>query len=44
MDMRKFTEKSIAALQNANALASEYGNQEIGQIHLLYALVTAEEG
>ena len=44
MDMRKFTEKSLAALNSAQSLAREYGNQEIGQSHLLYALVTAEEG
>ncbi|MBQ8322634.1 MAG: ATP-dependent chaperone ClpB [Clostridia bacterium] len=44
MDMRKFTEKSAAALQKAQSVAREYGNQEIGQVHLLYALVTADEG
>ena len=44
MDMRKFTEKSALALQKAQSLAREYGNQEIGQVHLLYALVTAEDG
>ncbi len=44
MDMRKFTEKSLAALNSAQSLAREYGNQEIGQTHLLYALVTAKEG
>ena len=44
MDMRKFTEKSVAALQGAQSLAREYGNQEIGQTHLLYALTTAQDG
>ena len=44
MDMRKYTEKSVAALGKAQSVAREYGNKEIGQIHLLYALVTAEEG
>ena len=44
MDMRNFTEKSALALQSAQSLAREYGNQEIGQIHLLYALVSAEDG
>ncbi len=44
MDMRKFTEKSMTALQSAQSLAREYGNQEIGQLHLLHALVTAEDG
>ena len=44
MDMRKFTEKSALALQKAQSVATEYGNQEIGQLHLLYALATAEDG
>ena len=44
MDMRKFTTKTTAALQKAQATAREYGNQEIGQLHLLHALLTAEEG
>ena len=44
MDMRKFTERSVNALQDAQRIAKEYGNQEIGQTHLLYALVTANEG
>ncbi len=44
MDMRKFTEKSALALQNAQNTAREYGNQEIAQAHLLYALLTVDEG
>ena len=44
MDMRKFTEKTTLALQAARVAAQERGNQEIGQLHLLYALLTAEEG
>ncbi len=44
MDMRKLTEKSILAIQTAQALAREYGNQEISQAHLLYALVSDKEG
>ena len=44
MDMRKFTEKSVNALQDAQSVAKEYGNQEIGQVHLLYSLVSADEG
>ncbi|MFR1983544.1 MAG: hypothetical protein ACLS4Z_07285 [Christensenellaceae bacterium] len=32
--MRKFTEKSVTALQDAQSVAKEYGNQEIGQVHL----------
>lgn len=44
MDMRKFTEKSMAALGKAQKIAREYGNQEIGQLHLAYALATEEDG
>lgn len=44
MDMRKFTEKSALALSNAQALAQEYGNQEITQAHLLCALLEEKEG
>ena len=44
MDMKKFTEKSVLAVQNAQRTAQEYGNQEIGQLHLLYALVSDREG
>lgn len=44
MDMRKFTEKSVAAIGKAQSLAREYGNQEIKQEHLLHALITADEG
>ncbi len=44
MDMRNFTEKSAAALQAAQSLAQEYGNQEIGQLHLLHALLSDDDG
>ena len=44
MDMRKFTEKSLACLQSASALANEYGNQEITQAHALFALLKDEDG
>ncbi len=44
MDMRKFTEKSISALQTAQSVAKEYGNQEIKQAHLFYALANDDEG
>ena len=42
--MRKFTEKSLLAMQTAQSLAREYGNQEITQAHLLCALVSDEGG
>ena len=44
MDMRKFTEKSLTAVHGAQSLAKEYGNQEIGQLHLLHALVSDQDG
>ena len=42
MDGQKFTQKSIQAIQNCQAIAEEYGNQEISQEHLLYALLTLD--
>ena len=44
MDLQKFTQKSLEALNSAQNLASENGNAEISQEHLLYALVAQEEG
>ena len=44
MNMNQFTQKSLEAVQNAQAIAQEYGNQQIEQPHLLYALLTAEDG
>ena len=44
MDMRKFTEKSVACLQSASSLANEYGNQELTQAHALVALLQDEDG
>ena len=44
MDMRKFTEKSVAAVGAAQAVANEYGNQEINQLHLLHGLLVDNEG
>ena len=39
MNISKFTQKSIEAVQNCEKLAYEYGNQEIEQEHLLFALL-----
>ncbi len=44
MNINKFTQKSIEAIQNVEKLAYEYGNQEIDQEHLVYALVTQDDG
>ena len=44
MNINKFTQKSIQAVQDCEKIAMEYGNQEIEQEHLLYALLTQEDG
>ena len=43
MNISKFTQKSIEAVERCEKLAYEYGNQEIEQEHLLYALLTLED-
>lgn len=43
MDGSKFTQKSLETLESCQKLADEYGNQEIVQEHLLYALLTIED-
>ena len=43
MNIAKFTQKSIEAVNRTEALAYEYGNQELEQEHLLYALLTIED-
>lgn len=43
MNIAKFTQKSVEAVQNCEKLAYEYGNQEIEQEHLLYSLLTIED-
>ena len=44
MDYQKFTQKSLSAIQDAQNIAAEYGNPEIQDEHLFYALVSQEEG
>ena len=43
MNLQKFTQKSMQAVQDCEKIAYEYGNQEIDQEHLLYALLTQED-
>lgn len=43
MNISKFTQKSLQAVQECEKLAYEYGNQEIDQEHFLYSLLTIEE-
>ena len=44
MNIQKFTQKSMEAVQDCEKLAYEYGNQEIEQEHLLVALLQQENG
>ena len=44
MNMNQFTQKSLEAIQNAQNIATQHGNQQIEQSHLLLALVDQEGG
>ena len=44
MSSNQYTQKSMEAIQNAQALAGEYGNQELSQLHLLAALTESADG
>ncbi len=44
MNMNQFTQKSLEAIQNAQSIAAQHGNQQIEQSHLLLALVEQEGG
>ncbi|MDU3397728.1 MAG: ATP-dependent chaperone ClpB [Clostridiales bacterium] len=43
MNINKFTQKSMEAVQNCEKAAYEYGNQQMDQQHLLYSLLTLED-
>ena len=43
MDLNKFTQKSLQAVQDCQKLAYQYGNQKIEQEHLLLSLLTQED-
>ena len=43
MNISKFTQKSVQAVQDLEKIAYEYGNQEIEEEHLLYTLLTQED-
>ncbi len=43
MNIQKFTQKSVEAVNLLEKTASEFGNQEIEQEHLMYALVHQED-
>ena len=44
MNINKFTQKSIEAINQCEKLAYEFGNQEIDQEHLLFALINQDDG
>ena len=44
MNIQKFTQKSIEAINGCEKLAYDYGNQEIEQEHLLVSLLQQEDG
>ena len=43
MNINKFTQKSIEAVNGCEKIANDYGNQEIDQEHFLYSLLTIED-
>lgn len=43
MNIAKFTQKSLQAVQGCEKLAYEYGHQELVPAHLLYALLTQDD-
>ena len=43
MNISRFTQKSMEAVEGCEKLAYEYGNQEIEQEHLLYSLLTISD-
>lgn len=43
MNINKFTQKSIEAVNKCQDIAMNYGNQYIEQLHLLYSLLTIDE-
>lgn len=43
MNINKFTQKSMQAVQDCEKIAYDYGHQELTQEHLLYSLLTIED-
>ena len=44
MNIQKFTQKSLEAINSLEKITYDHGNQEIAQVHLLYAMMTQAEG
>ena len=43
MNINKFTQNSLQAVQNCEKIAADNGNRELAQEHLLYALLTQDD-
>ena len=43
MNINRFTQNSLQAVQNCEKIAADNGNQELAQEHLLYALLTQDD-
>ena len=43
MNINRFTQNSIQAVQNCEKIAAENGNKELAQEHLLYALLQQDD-
>ena len=43
MNINKFTQKSVEVINKCQDIITEYGNQYVEQIHLLYSLITVDE-
>ncbi len=43
MNINKFTQKSVEAINNCEKVALDHGNQQIEQMHILYSLLTIED-
>ena len=43
MDIRKFTQRSVEAIQGAQSIAIEHNNQQVDEEHLLLALLTQQD-
>ena len=44
MDLNKFTQKSLEAVQNSQNLAMKYGNPQLEEIHIHFSLVDQQDG
>jgi len=44
MDLNKFTQKSIEAVQKSQEVAIKYGNPQLEEIHIHYGLMSQEDG